>query len=206
MSETAPNLLAVFDRALSMYSDYAAEIDDYGSDSAGQFSERLLASRIAVNRGDCCCLDILDVDPIPFLVLFHGACEPVNRATLADFGAHVDANSLDCDAYDEDDLLEIDCKSRYREEAQPMLHSLEMSGRADAQEIRVMAVLLSSMHILSSVQSTDVTGLHGEDGIVPSVCFHERDHRTCCAGDLDDTGDDDLDSGRTDDYEELHFD
>jgi hypothetical protein len=88
------------------FSAYVAEIEDYGSSSTGRFSEQLCAARIANIRSAAsnAYLGLYDADPSCFLALFHGACDPLNRATIAAL-----AGSWDAGGEDENDQHVVGC-------------------------------------------------------------------------------------------------
>lgn len=201
---TAVNAQETFRHALSIFPDYSAEIEDYGSDSTGRFSEQLFTTRIAVNRGACdAYLDLYDVDPTPFLVLFHGACDPLNRATIAAL-----AVSLDTNGEDENDQHVAGCCPVFWEDAAPMQQCLEASGRADVPEIRLLAVMLSGMYLISRTQdgaSANIAVCFDDDGKMVSMDHLQEMERLAF---LAEDGEDDAghDPDQPDDYEELHFD
>lgn len=201
----AVNTPAIFRHALSLFAAYADEIEDYGCDSTGRFSEALFAARIADNRDTCeMCLDMYDADPIPFLVLFHGACDPLSKAAIAAL-----AERWDVASEDENDR-HTGCQPVFWDDATPMLRCLDASGRADVAEIQWLAVMLSGMYLLSRAQDADSMHLaSGFDGGDDTVSMR---HLECMEGRVsraDDDGDDELDhlgDGDLGDYEELRFD
>ncbi len=48
--ETAVNAQETFRQAITIFSAYVAELEDYGTDSTGRFSEHRFTARIADNR------------------------------------------------------------------------------------------------------------------------------------------------------------
>lgn len=202
--EPAVNAQETFRHALSIFPAYAAEIEDYGSDSTGRFSEQLFAARIADNRGACdAYLDLYDVDPTPFLALFHGACDPLNRATIAAL-----AGRWDTDGENENDWNTVHCRPVFWDEAAPMQQCLGASGRADVPEIRLLAVMLSGMYLISRAQdgsSTDIADcFDGDGGMVSMDHLQEMERLASRAEDGED--DDGHDPDQSDNFEELHFD
>lgn len=200
--ETTVNAQEAFRLAMSIFPVYAAEIEDYGSDSTGRFSEQLFGARLADNRmASDTYLDMYDADPVPFLVLFHAACDPLNKTSLAMLAGNLDVDS-------EDDR-HAGCRPVFWDDAAPMLRCLEESGRADVSEIQLLAVMLSGMFLVSRAQDADSANIaacfDGDDGMVPVSSLESMERRASRAED-DDDDDDDLGDGELDDFEELRFD
>ncbi len=201
--EAVVNTPEIFRRALSLFPAYSAEIEDFGSDSTGRFSEKLFAARIADSRETCeMYLDMYDADPVSFLVLFHGACEPLNKAAIAVLALPVDLCS------DGENGLYAGCLPVFRDESAPMLRSLEESGRTDVSEIQLLAVMLSGIYLLSRAQDADsgnsASRFDGGDDTISMGSLEIMEHRASRAEDDDD--EDNRDDGELDDFEELRFD
>ncbi len=201
--EAAVNTSEIFRHALSLFAAYAAEIEDIGSDCAGRFSDELFAARIDDSRyASQMYLDMYDTDPTSFLVLFHGACDPLNKAALA-----VLAQNLDMHSEDKNDL-HAGCRPVFWDGAAPMLRCLEASGRADILEVQLLAVMLSGMYLVSRAQDADSASVascfDGGDDTLSMASLESMERRTSRAEDDDD--EDNLDDGELDDFEELRFD
>ena len=197
------NAQKTFRLAMSIFPAYAAEIEDYGSDSAGQFSANLFRTRIADNRmSSDDYLDMYDADPAPFLALFHEACDPLSKATIAAL-----AGRWDEDGEDENDRHVAGCRPVFWDEAAPMRQCLEQSGRDDISEIELLAVMLSGMVILSHARNGDSAEIaacfDGDDQMVS--IDHLRDMERLDSRAEEDGNDDEDGTDWPDDYEELRF-
>ncbi|CDQ10500.1 conserved protein of unknown function [Acidithiobacillus ferrivorans] len=194
--EPVVNAPVIFRHALSLFPAYSAEIEDFGSDATGRFSEELFAARIADSRETCeMYLDMYDADPTAFLVLFHAACDPLNKATLAMLAGNRDVDSED------KNYRHAGCRPFFWDDAAPMLRCLEESGRADVSEIQLLAVMLSGMFLVSRAQDADSASI--------ASCFNGGDDTlsmTHLESEDDDDDEGNLGDGELDDFEELRFD
>ncbi len=202
--ESTINAQKTFRLAMSIFPAYASEIEDYGSDSTGQFSGKLFRSRISDNRKISeTYLDMYDADPAPFLALFHEACDPLNKATIAAL-----AGRWDEDSEDENDRHVAGCHPVFWDEAAPMRQCLEQSGRDDISEIELLAVMLSGMVLLFRAQdgaSADMAACFHGDGSMVSMDHLQDMERLASSMEEDENNDDGHDTDPPDDYEELQF-